>query len=228
MKDTIRKEFERLVVEKQNLKFNIQDICDGSCISRQTFYRYYRDKYEIIEEIVRYDLVDPLYPLMDNRVEPVDILENWYITLLKKKSFYTIIMKEQGQNSFFESLIKYIYELELVCLKQQNINDEQDLDYLAYKFASMQAMLLKKWFPKMENFNGQLKKYQVTITDLLEENRKLEERVHNSEDGKVKNRLEKAKLESELHDVQRILERIPPDILRELKKEKTLEQKRQR
>ena len=146
MKDTIRKEFERLVVEKQNLKFNIQDICDGSCISRQTFYRYYRDKYEIIEEIVRYDLVDPLYPLMDNRVEPVDILENWYITLLKKKSFYTIIMKEQGQNSFFESLIKYIYELELVCLKQQNINDEQDLDYLAYKFASMQAMLLKKWF----------------------------------------------------------------------------------
>ena len=80
----------------------------------------------------------------------------------------------------------------------------------------------------MENFNGQLKKYQVTITDLLEENRKLEERVHNSEDGKVKNRLEKAKLESELHDVQRILERIPPDILQELKKEKSLAQKRQR
>lgn len=89
-------------------------------------------------------------------------------------------------------------------------------------------VLLKKWFPKMENFNGQLKKYQVTITDLLEENRKLEERIHTSEDGKVKNRLEKAKLESELHDVQRILERIPPDILRELKKEKALEQKRQR
>ena len=87
---------------------------------------------------------------------------------------------------------------------------------------------MKKWFPKMENFNGQLKKYQVTITDLLEENRKLEERVHNSEDGKVKNRLEKAKLESELHDVQRILERIPPDILQELKKEKSLAQKRQR
>ena len=29
--------------------------------------------------------------------------------------------------------------------------------------------LLKKWFPQMENFSGQLKKYKVTINDLLEE-----------------------------------------------------------
>ena len=30
--------------------------------------------------------------------------------------------------------------------------------------------LLKKWFPQMENFSGQLKKYKVTIKDLLDEN----------------------------------------------------------
>ena len=46
-------------------------------------------------------------------------------------------------------------------------------------------VLLKKWFPKMENFNSQLKKYQVTITDLLEENRKLEERAKAGEKGSV-------------------------------------------
>lgn len=146
MKETIKKEFEKLVIEKNSLKINVQNICDRSGISRQTFYRYYRDKYEIIEEIVKNDLVDPLYPLIDNQVDPIDILENWYITFLKKKDFYIIIMKEQGQNSFFESLIKYISKLQIVCLKRQNITDEQDLDYLAYKFSSMQAMLLKKWF----------------------------------------------------------------------------------
>ena len=27
--------------------------------------------------------------------------------------------------------------------------------------------MLKKWFPQMENFSGQLKKYKVTINDLL-------------------------------------------------------------
>ncbi len=46
--------------------------------------------------------------------------------------------------------------------------------------------LLKKWFPQMENFSGQLKKYKVTINDLLEENEKLEARAKASEKGKMK------------------------------------------
>ena len=29
--------------------------------------------------------------------------------------------------------------------------------------------MLKKWFPQMGNFSGQLKKYKVTINDLLAE-----------------------------------------------------------
>ena len=37
--------------------------------------------------------------------------------------------------------------------------------------------LLKKWFPQMENFSGQLKKYKVTIKDLLAENERLEARA---------------------------------------------------
>ena len=88
-------------------------------------------------------------------------------------------------------------------------------------------VLLKKWFPKMENFNSQLKKYHVTITDLLEENRKLEERAKAGEKGQVKNRLERVKLESQLQDVQRIFEQIPPGILQELKNEKKQEHKRE-
>ena len=79
--------------------------------------------------------------------------------------------------------------------------------------------LLNKWFPQMENFTGQLKKYQVTIDDLLEENSRLEARAKASENGKMKDTLERAKLESELHDIQRVMSRIPPDVLEQLKQE---------
>ena len=48
----------------------------------------------------------------------------------------------------------------------------------------------------MENFSGQLKKYKVTIADLLEENKKLEARAKAGESGKLKDRMERAKLES--------------------------------
>ena len=79
--------------------------------------------------------------------------------------------------------------------------------------------MLKKWFPQMGNFSGQLKKYKVTINDLLAENEKLEVRAKASEKGKMKDTMERAKLESELRDIQRLVDRIPPDILAELKRQ---------
>ena len=79
--------------------------------------------------------------------------------------------------------------------------------------------MLKKWFPQMEDFSGQLKKHKVTIADLLEENKKLEARAKASEKGKLKDTMERAKLESELHNIQRVLDRIPPDVLAELKQQ---------
>ena len=71
----------------------------------------------------------------------------------------------------------------------------------------------------MENFSGQLKKYKVTIHDLLEENQKLEERAKISESGKMKDRMERAKLESELDNLKNFIDRIPPDVLAELKQQ---------
>ena len=79
--------------------------------------------------------------------------------------------------------------------------------------------MLKKLFPQMENFSGQLKKYKVTINDLLRENEKLEARAKASEKDKMKDTMELAKLKSELDNLQRLVDRIPPDILAELKRQ---------
>ena len=63
-----------------------------------------------------------------------------------------------------------------------------------------------------------MKKYKVTINDLLEENQKLEARARASESGKMKDRMERAKLESELQNLQRLVDRILPEVLAELKR----------
>lgn len=72
--------------------------------------------------------------------------------------------------------------------------------------------MLKKWFPQMEDFSGQLKKYRVTIHDLLEENKKLEARAKASEGSQMKGRMERAKLEHQLETMQRLVARIPPEL----------------
>lgn len=76
--------------------------------------------------------------------------------------------------------------------------------------------MLKKWFPQMENFTGQLKKYKVTIEDFLEENENLEARAKASETGKMKDTLERAKLKSELENMQQLINNLPPDLKAEL------------
>ena len=106
---------------------------------------------------------------------------------------------------------------------QTDKNHEATLDgitsFNAGKKKEEALSLLKKWFPQMENFSGQLKKYKVTINDLLAENEKLEARAKASEKGKMKDTMERAKLESELKDIQRLVDRIPPEVLAELKRQ---------
>ena len=80
-------------------------------------------------------------------------------------------------------------------------------------------VLLKKWFPQMENFSTQLKKYQITIDDLLEENSKLEARAKAGESGKMKDALERKKLKSELHSMKQIMSRIPPEVMEALRQD---------
>ena len=53
----------------------------------------------------------------------------------------------------------------------------------------------------------------------MAENEKLEERARASESGKMKDRMERAKLESELQNIQKFVDRIPPEVLAELKRQ---------
>lgn len=110
-----------------------------------------------------------------------------------------------------------------VSLSKQAAAIEKTLDGInvmnAGKKKEEALTMLKKWFPQMENFSGQLKRYKVTINDLLEENKKLETRAKASEAGKMKNTMEKAKLESDLYNMKRLLEQIPPEILEQVRSE---------
>src|SRR5574344_2050445 len=110
-----------------------------------------------------------------------------------------------------------------VSLTKQGKKIVQTLDNITVFNAGKQKeealQLLRKWFPQMENFLGQLKKYQVTIDDLISQNRELEARAKAGESGKLKNAMERAKQESELRELHRLMDRIPPELLAELKQE---------
>ena len=59
----------------------------------------------------------------------------------------------------------------------------------------------------------------IGIDYFIAENEKLEARAKAGEKGKMKDTMERAKLKSELDNLQRLVDRIPPDILAELKRQ---------
>ena len=123
------------------------------------------------------------------------------------------------QDDFHAYMVEKYPDLE----RKQSRTIEATLDgitpFNAGKKKEEALAMLKKWLPQMENFSGQLKKYNVTINDLLAENEQLEARAKASESGKMKDRMERAKLESELKNIQKFVDRIPPEVLAELKRQ---------
>ena len=58
-KERISKIYSDLVIKKQTTKITVRDICETCQISRTTFYKYYKDPYEIIQYIFVNDCVNP-------------------------------------------------------------------------------------------------------------------------------------------------------------------------
>jgi len=79
--------------------------------------------------------------------------------------------------------------------------------------------LLHKWFPSMENFEGEIKKYKKTINQMAADNTELKEKVKEADSGKFARNMENAKLQSQILELQKFVDTIPPDLYNLLKAE---------
>ena len=76
--------------------------------------------------------------------------------------------------------------------------------------------MLQKWFPKMEKFEGQLRKYQKSIDLLEKENAELAQKAKAGDANKIKTQLEIGKLQSEVMELRRFIDSIPNDLRKEI------------
>ena len=79
--------------------------------------------------------------------------------------------------------------------------------------------MLDKFFPRLEAYLGQVKKYQATIDYLTQENDGLKEKV--KDENSVKRQLEAAKLKQENEQLRQFISKIPPEMRREIQQRQT-------
>ncbi len=151
MKERIAEAFIELVNEKKSFKIGVLELCQKAGISKPTFYKYFADKYAVTEYIFRREIIEPMESLAAQRINgaPLDgrsITADFYRSFFRRKEFYSILIREDKQNSLIDTIIESLVETNRNLMKI-SLSDfsETDIDYIAYRHAALQAALLKKW-----------------------------------------------------------------------------------
>ena len=95
-------------------KITIKKITDGAGVIRVTFYNHFQDKYDLLEWIIRTEILEPVRILLTNGMYR-EALILIFSNLKKDQTFYTHVAGIEGQNSFREiakhSIYSLLYEL---------------------------------------------------------------------------------------------------------------------
>lgn len=98
--DTLLAEsFKKLALRQPIEKITIKEITDRAGVIRPTFYNHFQDKYELLEWIILTDLLEPIRPLIENRMMHEALLL-LFINIEKERDFYMQTVRLEGQNSF--------------------------------------------------------------------------------------------------------------------------------
>ena len=95
--------FKEIAVHKPIEKITIKEITDKAGVIRPTFYNHFQDKYELLEWIVKQELIFPMKPLIQEK-HIKEAVTGSMNAMLSEKVFYTNANKLSGQNSFREIL----------------------------------------------------------------------------------------------------------------------------
>lgn len=151
MNDTainIIRSFYGLVMDKDFRKLTVAEICEAARVSRKTFYKYFKDKNDLIEQILIKDIIVPMEKLRElyiNMDLPSGMILEWqYQQFYKERKFYERISAFTGQNSFYEFVLKHSSDMISKKLEPLHLS-ELEHEYMTYFYASSHAMLLVKW-----------------------------------------------------------------------------------
>ncbi len=110
----IMDEFKKLARTRSIEDIPVAEICERSSISRQTFYNYFHDKYDLISKIYRKVELNTMAEIKTLTESGEEV--SWDIvigTLLRKlavdKEFYSNALRYSGQNNLKEMILYHVY-----------------------------------------------------------------------------------------------------------------------
>lgn len=130
-------------------KITIKEITDKAGVIRPTFYNHFQDKYELLEWIVREELMTPSMPLFQNGMmkEGITFI---FTTMENEKEFYQKAIRLEGQNSFTDMMKKTAKEIVLARMNREVVREKAKYDWLtpelvAEYYGQMACAVAVRW-----------------------------------------------------------------------------------
>lgn len=142
----------KLAVQMPFEKITIKKITDGAGVIRVTFYNHFQDKYDLLEWIMRTDILEPVRILLTNGMYR-EALILIFSNLKKEKEFYMHVSRIEGQNSFREIVKHSVYTVLYDVFEQAAGNKPLDHpwlapEYLANYYGESMTFVVVYWIQK--------------------------------------------------------------------------------
>jgi AcrR family transcriptional regulator len=152
-KQTIKDAFWELYKEKKIEKITVKDITLKAGYNRSTFYAYFTDVYDILEQIEE-DLmpgIEHLPPIDTSRKHSPDFFEN-IITIYEKNSiYYSVLLSENGDPRFAIKLKNVFKSMMMEAIANRVSISPEEMDYALEFLVGATLSTVKHWFDQDKN-----------------------------------------------------------------------------
>jgi AcrR family transcriptional regulator len=118
-------------------KISVNDIVKKCGMSRQTFYNYCNDKYELIQQIYRDDFDQSVERA--KKSSGISYIVMWYNLFVNKRKFYINAFSIVGYGSMTQFLVEHHHRRAIQIVKKAGIdlNEKQKIRLKLYNYGSV-------------------------------------------------------------------------------------------
>ena len=169
-KHAIYKAFVELLNEKDVNQITITDIAKKANINRKTFYNYYSDAYEVMEEIE--NLTVEAFINNMGTVEftnMADFLTEIFIkfteTVNKDLEFFNLLFKTNNRSFLIVKIVEALKEYVQKRIEESNELDMRRFEVVSNSYLSGVLSVYMNWF--MNNYDQSIEEISALLTELV-------------------------------------------------------------
>lgn len=133
-------------------KITVKAIADEAHVKRPTFYNHFKDKYDIVEYILKQEMIEPARTLMacDMLGEAIRLI---LVTMKKEKKFYMHVARID-EDVIFQRIVRELIKELLLDVMRERMADEDNgnpmltMDNIAEYYAYGLSFGISKWIQK--------------------------------------------------------------------------------